>query len=135
MSKSDFQKDLDALFKEFPCIKDELYWKTWEGMYQCRYDDPTFTKLYKRMEMGDIEYDIDHLPDNLKKFWLELNFDLSKVEYSRLKSQSLYVEPRDKDKKQYYSDLKKFFILRERLEEAEYCVEGGDVDLLQDIED
>jgi hypothetical protein len=131
----ELKDELNALYKEFPKIKDELYWKTWESMYQCRYDDPVFMKLYDKMCYGEITYDVDHLPDNLKKFWFELNADLAKVEYYSLKSRAKYVEPHDKETKQYYSDLNNHFTHRERLEDAEYCAKGGDIEILQDIED
>lgn len=128
------QEDVDALFKEFPNIKNNIYWSTWDSIYECRYDDPVFIKLYQKMIDLEIEYDVDHLPDNLKKLWFEINTDLSKDEYSRLKSRSQYVEPHNKKTKQYYSDLNVFFTNRDRLKDAEYCVKGGDT-ALQKMED
>lgn len=129
------EDEINALFQEFPAIKNDLYWKTWRSMKECRYDDPVFMKLYEKMNNFVIEWDVDHLPDNLKQFWFELNTDLAKVEYHRLKTRCRYIEPHKKETKEYYSNLEKFFDNRERLEEAEYCVEGGDVEFIQEVED
>jgi len=129
------EDELNALFQEFPSIKNELESKTWDSMHQCRYDDPVFMKLYDKMCYGEITYDVDHLPDNLKQFWFELNADLAKVEYHRLKTRCRYIDPHEKGTKEYYSNLEKFFDNRERLEEAEYCVEGGDIEFMQEVED
>lgn len=129
------EDELNALFKEFPSIKNELDSKTWESMYQCRYDDPVFMKLYEKMENFVIEWDVDHLPDNLKQFWFELNADLAKVEYHRLKTRCRYIDPYEKGTKEYYSNLAKFFDNREHLEEAEYYVEGGDIEFMQELQD
>ena len=50
------QEDVDALFKEFPNIKNDIYWSTWDSIYECRYDDPVFIKLYQKMLDLEIEF-------------------------------------------------------------------------------